>query len=246
MPNSQVCMIRKPFCTCTRLNDKPNLWLHLLHFFFSFLFFWCCFFPPPRPHEADTSNHASCEKRSWAYTQPDLLCWRVGSCCPVLMLQQQQRSQSSQQKLPAWQQNTFTDRAFYYFYLTLCQPQPWREGSPTLRDAPIRSAAVSPLAFQLLSQGGFSDASSHHPDTTAINCRYLLTCCRSIFAPLISSCNCCDAVYLCDAQWKQDKQTLTLIIWLGRITGFDAAHVGWVPVSFGLPRSRIVEAKVSS
>lgn len=53
-------------------------------------------------------------------------------------------AESSQStELPAWQQNTITDKDFYYFYLILFQLQPWTKGSPTLKDAPIRSAAVS-------------------------------------------------------------------------------------------------------
>lgn len=63
------------------------------------------------------------------------------------MLQQQQQAASKakavNRKLPAWQQNTFTDKAFYYFYLILSPRRRWKNVSPTLRDAPMRSAAVS-------------------------------------------------------------------------------------------------------
>lgn len=62
-------------------------------------------------------------------------------CSPSAHAPSAESSQST--KLPAWQQNTSTDKAFYYFYSTLFPPQLWRRGSPTLRDAPTRSAAVS-------------------------------------------------------------------------------------------------------
>lgn len=52
-----------------------------------------------------------------------------------------QKGQSTQ--LPTWQQNTFTYKDFYYFYLILWQLQPWKSGSPTLKDAPTKNAAVS-------------------------------------------------------------------------------------------------------
>lgn len=64
-------------------------------------------------------------------------------CCADVSAQSRFKKPGAAQKLPAWQQSIFTDGAFYYFYLTSCQPQPWRGGSPTLNDAPTRSAAVS-------------------------------------------------------------------------------------------------------
>lgn len=45
--------------------------------------------------------------------------------------------------LPTWQQNTFTYKDFYYFYLISSRPQPWKSASPTLKDARTRNAAVS-------------------------------------------------------------------------------------------------------
>lgn len=92
-----------------------------------------------------------------AYTQPDLMCWRVGSFSPSAHAPTAEPSKSTE--LPAWQQNTFTDKAFYYFYLILSQPQPWKNGFPTLKDAPMRNVVVSCffMLFFLLSPGSFVD-----------------------------------------------------------------------------------------
>lgn len=63
--------------------------------------------------------------------------------CPLRQPSSSSRAPSTD--LPTWQQNTFTYKDFYYFYLILSRPQPWKSASPTLKDARTRNAAVSLL-----------------------------------------------------------------------------------------------------
>lgn len=94
---------------------------------------------------ASNPNLTSCENRS--VPTP-----RAGShvlTCRLLRLQcscsgcRVQLHSQQQKKLPTWQQNTSTDKAFYYFYSTSSPQQLWRNASRTWNDARMRSAAVS-------------------------------------------------------------------------------------------------------
>lgn len=127
-------------------------------------------------------------------------------------------------KLPAWQQNTFTDKAFYYFYSILFQPQPWKKGFRNLKDAPIRTVAVSFLAC-CKPQRDFKDASSSIPiPELAINCALSLDLLPVDICDLDNP----GAVVrmLCRSALLAENEaslTLTLIICFGRVIRSDAA-----------------------